>query len=46
MINPETEKEEKLRESACTGDLDQLRKLIENDNTNVNSQNSMNGWYV
>lgn len=44
MMNSEAEKEEKLRESACTGDLDQLKKLIEHDNTNVNSQNTMNGW--
>ncbi|KAH3860699.1 ankyrin repeat domain-containing protein 40-like [Dreissena polymorpha] len=40
----ETEKEEKLRESACTGDLDQLKRLIEYDHVNVNSKNNINGW--
>ncbi|XP_033744348.1 ankyrin repeat domain-containing protein 40-like [Pecten maximus] len=36
--------EEKLRESACTGDIESIRKLIEIQNTNVNCQNRMNGW--
>ncbi|WAQ96670.1 ANR40-like protein [Mya arenaria] len=38
------EKEEKLRESACIGDLDQVIKLVEHDHVNVNSQNNINGW--
>ena len=36
--------EEKMREAACTGDLIQLKKLIETESVNVNSQNKMNGW--
>ncbi|KAL4239925.1 Ankyrin repeat domain-containing protein 40 [Mactra antiquata] len=44
MMNPEIEKEEKLRESACIGDLDQLKKLVETDAVNINAQNTMNGW--
>jgi hypothetical protein len=43
-MNQEAEKEEKLRESACIGDLDQLKKLIEYGNININSQNNINGW--
>lgn len=36
--------EEKLRESACTGDIESIRKLIEIQNIDVNAQNRMNGW--
>ncbi|OWF45647.1 ankyrin repeat domain-containing protein 40-like [Mizuhopecten yessoensis] len=36
--------EEKLRESACTGDIESIRKLLEIQNVNVNAQNRMNGW--
>ena len=36
--------EEKLREAACNGDLEQLTKLSENVSININSQNKMNGW--
>lgn len=39
-----TNLEEKLRESACMGDLDELRNLIKGKGVNVNSQNSVNGW--
>lgn len=45
-MNAEVDKDEKLRESACIGDLEQLKKLIEHEQVNINSQNSMNGWYV
>jgi len=40
----EVEKEEKLRESACIGDLDQIKKLVEREDVNVNSKNKINGW--
>ena len=36
--------EEKLRECACTGDLDTIRRLIERQNIDINAQNKMNGW--
>ncbi|XP_060071781.1 ankyrin repeat domain-containing protein 40-like [Ylistrum balloti] len=36
--------EEKLRECACTGDIESIRKLLEIQNTDVNAQNRMNGW--
>ena len=43
-MNSDREKEEKLRECACIGDLDQLKFLVESEHANVNSQNSINGW--
>ena len=39
----EREKEEKLRESACNGDIDCIRELLL-QGVNINSQNSINGW--
>ena len=36
--------EELLRESACTGNLEGVQKLLQNGSA-INSQNSMNGWY-
>jgi len=44
-MNAEVEKEEKLRESACIGDVEQLRNLVENDKVNIDSKNIINGWY-
>ena len=37
--------EESLREAACVGNLLTVKKMVENG-VSVNSQNSMNGWYV
>lgn len=36
--------EEKLREAACVGDIEAVQALVA-QNVNVNSQNSVNGWY-
>uniref|UniRef100_UPI00358DE85B ankyrin repeat domain-containing protein 40-like isoform X11 n=1 Tax=Myxine glutinosa TaxID=7769 RepID=UPI00358DE85B len=35
--------EESLREAACIGDMDLVRRLVDNG-VSVNSQNDMNGW--
>lgn len=35
--------DEALREAACIGNLKAVKKLI-GSGTNVNSQNSVNGW--
>lgn len=40
----DSEKEEQLRESSCTGDLDKIKQLVESKHVNINSQNKMNGW--
>uniref|UniRef100_A0A8C4X1D8 Ankyrin repeat domain 40 n=1 Tax=Eptatretus burgeri TaxID=7764 RepID=A0A8C4X1D8_EPTBU len=37
------EEEERLREAACIGDMDLVRKLVDSG-VSVNSQNDMNGW--
>ena len=44
-MNEQQDLEEKLRESACTGDLESVKALVETQNVNVNSQNLMNKWY-
>lgn len=36
--------EERLREAACTGDIESIKTLIESSAVNVNSQNKVNGW--
>ncbi|KAL3876297.1 hypothetical protein ACJMK2_034161 [Sinanodonta woodiana] len=38
------EMEERLRESACIGDLDNVKRFVESNGVNVNSKNSINGW--
>ena len=35
--------DESLREAACQGNLDSLKRLLQTG-SNVNSQNGMNGW--
>lgn len=37
--------EEKLREAACTGDAEAVLNIL-SQNIDVNSQNSVNGWYM
>lgn len=37
--------EEKLREAACIGDAESVLNLL-SQNIDVNSQNSVNGWYL
>ena len=37
--------DESLREAACLGNLLSLQKLLRSG-ANINSKNSMNGWYV
>ena len=37
------ELQERLREAAAIGDLDEVRSLVEGS-VNVNSQNEINGW--
>ncbi|XP_066560845.1 ankyrin repeat domain-containing protein 40 [Amia ocellicauda] len=45
MSSPSVEKElqERLREAAAIGDIDEVRSLVESG-VNVNSQNEINGW--
>lgn len=38
------ELEEKLREYACIGDEEGVRKLILQQGVNINSQNAINAW--
>lgn len=37
--------EEKLREAACVGDSEAVLNIL-SQNIDVNSQNSVNGWYI
>lgn len=37
--------EEKLREAACIGDIEAVLNIV-SQNIDVNSQNSVNGWYL
>lgn len=38
------EKEEKLREAACLGDIEAIDILIQE--TNINARHEINGWYI
>lgn len=42
-MESKSDKEERLREAACKGDIEALTKLISED-VDINSQNEINGW--